>query len=218
MTQPLTSPSASRPRDVIGVAEEQTPAKPLPEVAARLFPAAWHSVVDHACRLYTAEGLCLGPEDLNCPWVSHHAIFSIQPLTQALATPVQAMLLPECESERPSASQVESLLRGADAALAELNQQLSRRPFVGGEDFSFADALWTGYLARLKMLGLSEMCRDGRNPHVDRFYHDMKARPSFAASFICDSPSAGRLLLSVLRANLSNRTKHVDLKILEEGQ
>jgi tetrachloro-p-hydroquinone reductive dehalogenase len=69
-----------------------------------------------------------------------------------------------------------------EARLDELEEGLSRTPFVGSPVYSIADVIWTVTLARIDMLGLHEQL--AARKRVSAYYIKASERPSFAAASI----------------------------------
>lgn len=61
--------------------------------------------------------------------------------------------------------------------LSEMEETLSRQPWLVGDAYTIADAAFTPYLARLEHLNILGLT-DGR-AHVQDWYRRIKARPSF---------------------------------------
>jgi tetrachloro-p-hydroquinone reductive dehalogenase len=67
--------------------------------------------------------------------------------------------------------QIEVLLDRADAALAH-------RPYLTGEGYTLADAVWTVLLARLALLGYGRLWAPDVRPTVAEWWRRVRARPS----------------------------------------
>jgi len=154
--------------------------------------------LDQARRFCLAEGWDWSKDGVIAAWARWPVLALSGELTDALASPFQRALLPECGASAFSAAALQGLLRSVDQALAGLNAHLAGQPLTAGSAPQVSDALWTAFLARLKLLGLNEMCCDGRNPHVDRYYTAMKARPGFVRTPIIETPSGLHLAMVLL--------------------
>lgn len=67
-----------------------------------------------------------------------------------------------------------------DKVLKEMNEVLSARPWLAGDEFSLADIAILPYVTRLDRLGLEGMWASLN--HVSRWFETMQARPSFASA------------------------------------
>ena len=62
--------------------------------------------------------------------------------------------------------------------LGEMEEALSRVPYLGGDVYSLVDAAVTPYVYRAEMLGLDQLWVD-RRPQVAAWFERVRARPSF---------------------------------------
>ncbi len=68
-----------------------------------------------------------------------------------------------------------------DKALADMDRELARQPWLAGSAYSLADAAMAPYINRFAMLCLSDMWTQSR-PNVTAWFERIKSRPSYAAS------------------------------------
>lgn len=73
-----------------------------------------------------------------------------------------------------------------DEALDRLECHCRGHEWLAGDRYSLADAVWTGFLARLAMLGGDVRWRRGRRPAVEAWWRRMVARPSFREADVWD--------------------------------
>ena len=83
-----------------------------------------------------------------------------------------------------------------EARLTDLNRLLDENRWITGDTYSLADAVWTVTVARLKMLGFSPL---ENRPALDRWYAEVKARPSFKEADIWESFKALPMVRTVGR-------------------
>jgi glutathione S-transferase len=69
-------------------------------------------------------------------------------------------------------------LRAFARAYAQMEVALSRGDWLAGNAYSLADTGLTPYVNRIEMLGIAEAWQE-RYPRVDRWFRQIKARPSF---------------------------------------
>ncbi len=81
------------------------------------------------------------------------------------------------------------------AAFDEIESTLAKNPWVGGEQYSLADAFWTVAVAHFILLKLDPLA--GR-PALEAWYARAKARPSFETAEIWESQRIGAILRIVL--------------------
>src|SRR5579859_3380965 len=77
-----------------------------------------------------------------------------------------------------AAPHVPPALQHYDKYIGEMEEALSRLPYLAGDAYSLADAAVTPYVYRAEMLGLDRLWLDGR-PHVVSWLQRVRARPSF---------------------------------------
>lgn len=68
--------------------------------------------------------------------------------------------------------------RSHEKFFGQMEEALSRAPYLAGDEYSLADAAVTPYVFRAEKLGLEKLWQ-GRRPHVADWYARIKARPSF---------------------------------------
>ncbi len=76
-----------------------------------------------------------------------------------------------------------------DKALADMDRQLARHPWLAGDAYSLADAAMTPYINRFTMLSLSNLWSETR-PNVTAWFERIKARPSYGkaiAAFVTEA-------------------------------
>ncbi|HJO72806.1 MAG: glutathione S-transferase family protein [Rhodospirillales bacterium] len=74
-----------------------------------------------------------------------------------------------------------SAIRRYDKVLGIMEEALADGPWLGGADYTLADAAVTPYVLRLDMLGMSGMW-EGSRPRVGDWYGRVRARPSAAVA------------------------------------
>lgn len=77
-------------------------------------------------------------------------------------------------------------------ATVALNTQLKDKAFICGNQYTLADVVWTIFLSRLQMVGLSELIT-GKN-ELRAYWQRVSSRPSFAAAHIWQIPHPSLLL------------------------
>jgi glutathione S-transferase len=73
-----------------------------------------------------------------------------------------------------------------DRYLQKMEDALADGPWLAGDTFSLADVGMAPYVNRLDMLGMAAMW--ARRPRVTDWYERLKARPTFAPTFIKECP------------------------------
>ncbi len=92
----------------------------------------------------------------------------------------------ELGMDAPAAVQA---LQFYDKALADMDAQLGKHPWLAGDRYSLADAAVTPYINRFTMLSLSNMWTRSR-PNVTAWFERIKARPSYdkaVTAFVTDA-------------------------------
>jgi len=85
--------------------------------------------------------------------------------------------------------------------LATVNDRLSGgQSCLFGEQFTLADAVLGVYMARLDLLKLDELYKDGQHTHLQSWYERVQSRPAFAEANVGMSAKGSKLLLSLARA------------------
>lgn len=77
-----------------------------------------------------------------------------------------------------AAPHVPPALDAYDRFLGQMEETLTRAPYLAGETYSLADIAATPYLNRADQLGMDRLWV-GRRPHVEDWLARMRARPSF---------------------------------------
>jgi ganglioside-induced differentiation-associated protein 1 len=85
-----------------------------------------------------------------------------------------------------------------DAYLHKMENSLAGRRWLVGDEFSIADVALTPYVNRLAMLAMEPMWTGGRLPNVERWFADVRARPSFGPALVKWMPPS---LAADLRTN-----------------
>lgn len=75
-------------------------------------------------------------------------------------------------------------IRLYDGYLHNMEAALEDNEWLVGDSFTMADVALAPYLNRLAMLSCSEMWTGGRLPNVERWFAQVKARPTFAPAFL----------------------------------
>lgn len=86
------------------------------------------------------------------------------------------------------------------SALDQLESHLEGRILIDGENYCVADACWTVSVARQIMMGLNPLTN---RPNIDRWYQEMKARPSFNTAEIIDKFRFS-IMFNMVRRGLSH--------------
>lgn len=94
------------------------------------------------------------------------------------------------------AGHVERLREQALGAIDEMNAVLARDPWICGDQYSMADAIWTVAVALFILIGMDPLA--GR-PALAIWYARVKARPSFRKADIWESRNFSRVLLVILK-------------------
>lgn len=109
---------------------------------------------------------------------------------------------------------------GADASVIEANKkqlgeildsaeaQLAKTPYLAGEDYSVADAIFTPLLFRISMVKQTDIYLTPR-PKVSDYYSSIKQRPSFKEVFgpsMSQLTAASLLLPALARASFAGFT------------
>ena len=81
-------------------------------------------------------------------------------------------------------------IRLYDAYLHKMNAALARSTWLVGESFSLADVALAPYVNRISALALDGMWTGGRLVNVERWYEQLRARPSFEPAFVRWMPKA----------------------------
>ncbi len=97
-------------------------------------------------------------------------------------------------------SWVDGVLSDAETLLGRLEVRLADREWILGARYSLADVVWTAFLARLEMLGLSHMWAETERPAVAAYYARLRARPSFRAAPVFRREALSVVIPSLLRA------------------
>ena len=71
-----------------------------------------------------------------------------------------------------------------DRYLKKMEDALSKSAWLAGDRFTFADIAMTPYVVRLDMMSMQPMWEGGRLPGVADWLERIKARPTFAPSFL----------------------------------
>ena len=71
-----------------------------------------------------------------------------------------------------------------DRYLRKMEDALQKTEWLAADYFTFADIAMTPYVVRLDMLSMQGMWENGRLPGVERWLVNIKARPTFAATFL----------------------------------
>jgi len=69
-------------------------------------------------------------------------------------------------------------------ALAFARHQLTEHDYLGGDDYSLADVIWTVVLSRLELLGYGEWISEEQAPEIAAYYGRMQERQSFITAQI----------------------------------
>ena len=78
-----------------------------------------------------------------------------------------------------------------DAVLQRMEDALSARPWVAGDEFSLADIALIPYVNRLAMLGVQQMWEE-RRPHLTDWFARIQSRASFQPAIYDHMPDAPR--------------------------
>ena len=89
-------------------------------------------------------------------------------------------------------------IRLYDAYLHKMERALASAEWLVGERFSMADVAMAPYLNRLAALSMAGIWRNGRLPHVERWFERVSARPTFRPAFVEWVPAE---LADEMRAN-----------------
>jgi glutathione S-transferase len=82
--------------------------------------------------------------------------------------------------------------------LQKMEDALGRSEFLVGDTFSMADIALAPYVNRLDVLGMDGLWRNKRLPNVERWFLNLKRRPTFAPAFVDWMPTD---LLDEMRVN-----------------
>jgi glutathione S-transferase len=75
-------------------------------------------------------------------------------------------------------------IRLYDRYLHRMEEALSDREWLVGDDFTVADIALAPYINRLDMMSMDAMWRHGRLPRLEDWFERIRARPSFKSSFL----------------------------------
>jgi glutathione S-transferase len=75
-------------------------------------------------------------------------------------------------------------IRLYDAYLQKMEHALGESEWLVGAEFSMADIALTPYVNRLAALAMTGLWDNGRLPRVERWFERVRARPTFAPSFV----------------------------------
>jgi ganglioside-induced differentiation-associated protein 1 len=75
-------------------------------------------------------------------------------------------------------------IRLYDTYLHKMNVALATSQWLVGEQFSMADIALAPYVNRIAALAMEGMWSGGRLPHVERWFREVQARPSFEPAFL----------------------------------
>ncbi|MDH7796508.1 MULTISPECIES: glutathione S-transferase family protein [unclassified Beijerinckia] len=81
-------------------------------------------------------------------------------------------------------------MRLYDGYLHKMEAALGGREWLVGDRFSMADIAMTPYVNRLDALAMDGLWTGGRLPQVERWFHQVRARPSFKPAFVDWMPQA----------------------------
>jgi glutathione S-transferase len=98
-----------------------------------------------------------------------------------------------------AAPHVPPALQAFDRYIGEMDDALSRSPYLAGEDYSLADIAATPYVNRAAALGMDGFWM-GRRPHVEDWFSRMRARASFAQGITRWMTEADRERFDISRA------------------
>jgi glutathione S-transferase len=73
------------------------------------------------------------------------------------------------------------LVDSIEILLDDLETTLAERKWLAGEHYSLADLVWTAVIARLEHIGFARSLSQHRRPHVNRWYMQLRERPSWNA-------------------------------------
>lgn len=85
-----------------------------------------------------------------------------------------------------------------DGYLQKMEKALAVSPWLVGPVFSMADVAMAPYVNRLAALSMDGLWRGGRRPGVERWFEQIKERPTFAPAFVDWMPTD---LADEMRAN-----------------
>ena len=77
-----------------------------------------------------------------------------------------------------AAPHVPPALRSFDKYFGEMEEALSRTPYLAGDAYSLADAAVTSYVNRAELLGMDRLWV-GKRPHLTDWLARIRARPSY---------------------------------------
>jgi glutathione S-transferase len=66
-----------------------------------------------------------------------------------------------------------------EAAIARMEEDLATGPWLAGESYSLADATWTPFVHRMRLLEMDGFWVDGRRPRMADWWERLQARPSY---------------------------------------
>jgi len=66
-----------------------------------------------------------------------------------------------------------------EAAIARMEEDLATGPWLAGESYSLADATWTPFVHRMRLLGMDGYWAGGRRPRMADWWERIRARPSY---------------------------------------
>ncbi len=84
---------------------------------------------------------------------------------------------------------LEAIRRDLEVQLGALDDRLTSQqtPYLVGDEYTLADAIWTPMLARVHALYGDRLWAAGRLPQVAAYYARMRARPSFRLAHVHDT-------------------------------
>jgi glutathione S-transferase len=89
-------------------------------------------------------------------------------------------------------------IRLYDSYMHKMNAALSTSEWLVGDRLSMADIAMTPYVNRLAALSMEGMWKNGRLPHVERWFDAIRSRPTFEPAFVKWMPAE---LAAEMRAN-----------------
>lgn len=104
-----------------------------------------------------------------------------------------------------SSEEIAEIRSNLEAVLRRVDEQLGKTRYLAADSYSLADVAWTCVLARLAMVGLAEaLWGNGQLPHLEAYYEDLRARPSFAGADIWEAPPSASSRRQLLKSALTS--------------
>ncbi len=99
--------------------------------------------------------------------------------------------------------ETQARLRHLDVLFNTFEKYIAGREYILGGGWSYVDAIWTAFVARLRRLGLDDFVNRTRHPHTSAYYHRIRRRPSFCQAGLKDGRVPARAQSSTDTGNIT---------------